>query len=66
VIVKENIYTLVLWYQSAIKCRDYLKKSNDSYWKVFDEFVKSYEERLRNINEDIDVLAYFGEQNAID
>lgn len=58
---KENIYTLVLWYQSALKCRDYLKKNNDSYWKVFDEFVKSYEDRLKNINEDIDVLSYFGE-----
>ena len=61
---KENIYTLVMWYRAAQKQRDYLRAKKDERWLIFEEFVKSYEERLKDINQDIDVLNYFGEPNA--
>ena len=53
-----------MWYRAAQKQRDYLRAKRDERWAIFEEFVKSYEERLKDINQDIDVLNYFGEPNA--
>ena len=53
-----------MWYRAAQKQRDYLRANKDEHWAIFEEFVKSYEERLKDINQDIDVLNYFGEPNA--
>mgnify|MGYP003344519741 CR=1 FL=1 len=56
---KENIYTLVMWYNAAQKQRDYLRAKKDERWEIFEEFRRSYEERLKDINQDIDVMEYF-------
>ncbi len=61
----ENIYTLVMWYEAAKKQLEWLRKSNNrALIEAYKEIVASYEDRFRNLNEDIDVMAYFGEQNA--
>ena len=65
-IVKENIYTLAMAYSLAKRQLDYYRKTNERYFvKMYEGIVYSFEERFRNINEDIDLLAYFGEPNAI-
>jgi hypothetical protein len=61
----ENIYTLVMWYEAAKKQLEWLRKSNNrALIEAYKEIVLSYEARFRQLNEDIDVMAYFGEQNA--
>ena len=61
----ENIYTLVMWYEAAKKQLEWLRKSdNRALIEAYKEIVLSYEQRFRDLNEDIDVMAYFGEQNA--
>jgi hypothetical protein len=61
----ENIYTLVMWYEAAKKQLEWLRKSdNRALIEAYKEIVASYEARFRQLNEDIDVMAYFGEQNA--
>lgn len=60
----ENIYTLVMWYSCCKKQHAYLKAKKSPMASVFKEFLLSYEQRFRDLNEDIDVIAYFGEQNA--
>ena len=64
-IVKENIYTLALAYNIAKKQLEFYKKTANRYYaSMYQGIVYSFEERFRNINEDIDVLSYFGESNA--
>jgi hypothetical protein len=61
----ENVYTLMMWYIQAKKQLEWLRKSNNrALIEAYKEIIRSYEDRFRNLNEDIDVLAYFGEQNA--
>ena len=61
-IIKENIYTLALAYGLAKKQLEFYKKNDNRYYvSLYKGIVFSYEERFRNLNEDIDVLAYFGE-----
>lgn len=61
----ENIYTLVMWYEAAKKQLEWLRKGdNRALIEAYKEIVLSYEDRFRQLNEDIDVMAYFGEQNA--
>jgi hypothetical protein len=61
-IVKENIYTLALAYSIAKKQLEFYKKNKNRYYAdMYKEIVYSFEERFRNINEDIDLLSYFGE-----
>ena len=60
----ENVYTLAMWYSACKQQHAYLKAKKDPMASVFKELVLSYEERFKNLNEDIDVMAYFGEQNA--
>ena len=61
----ENIYTLVMWYEAAKKQLEWLRKGNNrALIEAYKEIVLSYEQRFRDLNEDIDVMAYFGEQNA--
>jgi len=61
----ENIYTLVMWYEAAKKQLKWLRKSNNrALIEAYKEIVASYEGRLKNLNGDMDVLSYFGEQNA--
>ena len=65
-IVKENIYTLAMAYGIAKKQLAYHRKTEQRYFaKMYEGIVYSFEERFRNINEDIDLLSYFGEPNAI-
>ena len=65
-IVKENIYTLAMAYGLAKKQLAYYRKTENSYFvKMYEGIVYSFEERFRNINEDIDLLSYFGENHAI-
>jgi uncharacterized protein YhfF len=65
-IVKENIYTLALAYGIAKKQLAYYRKTEQRYFaKMYEGIVYSFEERFRNINEDIDLLSYFGENDAI-
>lgn len=65
-IVKENIYTLAMAYGIAKKQLAYYRKTNNRYFvKMYEGIIISFEERFRNINEDIDLLSYFGEPNAI-
>ena len=65
-IVKENIYTLALAYGIAKKQLEFYKKNGNRYYSsMYKGIVYSFEERFKDLNEDIDVLAYFGEQNAI-
>jgi hypothetical protein len=64
-IVKENIYTLALAYGIAKKQLEFYKKNGNRYYvSLYKGIVYSFEERFKNLNEDIDVLAYFGETNA--
>ncbi|MEN9670997.1 MAG: hypothetical protein RL018_1274 [Pseudomonadota bacterium] len=64
-IVKENIYTLALAYGLAKKQLEFYKKNGNRYYvSLYKGIVYSFEERFKNINEDIDLLAYFGETNA--
>ena len=61
----ENIYILVMWYEAAKKQLEWLRKGdNRALIEAYKEIILSYEARFRNLNEDIDVMAYFGEQNA--
>ena len=61
----ENVYTLVLWYNQAKKQLEWLRKSNNrALIEAYKEIILSYEDRFRNLNQDMDVLAYFGERNA--
>ena len=61
----ENVYTLVMWYTQAKKQLEWLRKGNNrALIEAYKEIVLSYEDRFRQLNEDIDVMAYFGEQNA--
>jgi hypothetical protein len=61
-IVKENIYTLAMAYGIAKKQLDYYKKTNNRYYvSLYKGIVLSFEERFRDINQDIDLLSYFGE-----
>ena len=63
-IVKENIYTLALAYTIAKRQLEFYKKNKNRYYvSLYKGIVCSFEERFRNLNEDIDVLAYFGENN---
>jgi hypothetical protein len=64
-IVKENIYTLALAYGIAKKQLEFYKKNGNRYYvSLYKGIVYSFEERFKNLNEDIDLLAYFGETNA--
>jgi len=64
-IVKENIYTLAMAYSLAKRQLEFYKKNKDRYYAdMYKGIVYSFEERFRNLNEDIDVLAYFGEADA--
>ena len=61
-IVKENIYTLAMAYSLAKRQLDYYRKTKERYFaKMYEGIGYSFEVRFRNINEDIDLLAYFGE-----
>jgi hypothetical protein len=61
----ENIYTLVMWYEAAKKQKAWLQKNNNrALMLAYKEIIASYEQRFKAINEDIDILSYFGEQNA--
>lgn len=63
-IVKENIYTLALAYSVAKKQLEFYKENGNSYHaSMYKGIVYSFEERFKDLNEDIDVLAYFGEVN---
>ena len=54
-----------MWYTQAKKQLEWLRKSNNrALIEAYKEIILSYEDRFRNLNEDIDVMAYFGEQNA--
>ena len=65
-LVKENIYTLAMAYGLAKKQLAYYRKTNNRYFvKMYEGIILSFEERFRNLNEDIDLLSYFGEPNAI-
>ena len=64
-IVKENIYVLAMAYGLAKRQLAYYKKNSNRYYaSMYKGIVYSFEERFKNLNEDIDVLAYFGENNA--
>ena len=64
-IVKENIYTLALAYSLAKKQLEFYQKNGNRYHaSMYKGIVYSFEERFKDLNEDIDVLAYFGESNA--
>lgn len=61
-IVRENIYTLAMAYELAKKQLAYYKKHDNRYYvSLYKGIVFSFEERFRNLNEDIDLLSYFGE-----
>lgn len=65
-IVKENIYTLAMAYGLAKKQLAYYRKTENRYFvKMYEGIILSFEERFRNLNEDIDLLSYFGEPDAI-
>ena len=62
----ENIYTLAMAYSLAKRSHDYYRKTNNRYFaKMYEGIILSFEERFRDLNRDIDVMAYFGEQNAV-
>ena len=64
-IVKENIYTLALAYGIAKKQLEFYKKNGNRYYvSLYKGIVYSFEERFKDLNHDIDLLAYFGEANA--
>jgi hypothetical protein len=59
---KENIYTLALAYGLARRQLEFYKKNGNRYYvSLYRGVVLSFEERFKDLNEDIDVLAYFGE-----
>lgn len=61
-IVKENIYTLAMAYGLAKKQLEFYKKNKDGYnVSLYKGIVFSFEERFKNLNQDIDLLSYFGE-----
>ena len=61
----ENVYTLAMAYGLAKRAHAYYRKTNNRYFgKMYAGIILSFEDRFRNLNEDIDVLSYFGEQNA--
>jgi uncharacterized protein YhfF len=61
-IVKENIYTLAMAYGLAKRQLAYYRKTKQRYFaKMYEGIIISFEERFKNINEDIDLLSYFGE-----
>ena len=62
----ENVYTLAMAYGIAKKQLAYYRKTENRYFaKMYEGIVLSFEDRFRNLNEDIDLLSYFGEPNAI-
>ena len=62
----ENVYTLAMAYGIAKKQLAYYRKTENRYFaKMYEGIVSSFEDRFRNLNEDIDLLSYFGEPNAI-
>lgn len=62
----ENVYTLAMAYGLAQKQLAYYRKTENRYFvKMYEGIILSFEERFRNLNEDIDLLSYFGEPNAI-
>lgn len=64
-IVKENIYTLAMAYGLAKRQLAYYQKNGNRYYvSLYKGIVYSFEERFKNLNEDIDLLAYFGESSA--
>ena len=64
-IVKENIYTLAMAYGLAKRQLEFYKKNGNRYYvSLYKGIVYSFEERFKDLNEDIDVLSYFGEHNA--
>ena len=61
----ENVYTLAMAFGLAKRQLDYYRKTNNRYFaKMYEGIVYSFEERFRNLNQDIDVMSYFGDQNA--
>jgi hypothetical protein len=57
---KENVYTLVMWYSAAKKQLEWLRKNNNrALIEAYKEIIRSYEDRFRAINEDIDVMSFF-------
>ena len=52
-----------LWH-SKKQLEFYKKNGNRYYVSLYKGIVYSFEERFRDLNEDIDVLSYFGEANA--
>lgn len=63
--IKENIYVLAMAYGLAKRQLEFYKKNGDRYYaSMYKGIVYSFEERFKNINEDIDVMAYFGDSNA--
>jgi len=65
-IVKENIYTLAMAYGLAKRQLEFYKKNGDRYYvSLYKGIVYSFEERFKDLNKDIDVLSYFGENHAI-
>jgi len=62
-IVKENIYNLALAYSIAKRQLTLYKSNGNRYYaNMYKGIVYSFEERFRDLNKDIDVLAYFGEK----
>jgi hypothetical protein len=54
-----------MWYEAAKKQKAWLQKNNNrALMLAYKEIIASYEQRFKAINEDIDILSYFGEQNA--
>lgn len=64
-IVRENIYTLAMAYGIAKRQFEFYKKRKNRYYAdMYKGIVYSFEERFRNLNEDIDVLSYFERQDV--
>jgi len=64
-LVKENIYTLALAYSIAKRQLEFYKKTGNRYYvSLYKGIVYSFEDRFRSLNEDIDVLSYFGESHV--
>ena len=62
----ENVYTLAMAYGLAKKQLAYYRKTENRYFaKMYEGIIFSFEDRFRNLNEDIDLLSYYGEPNAI-
>ena len=62
---KENIYVLAMAYGLAKRQLELYKNNKNRYYaSMYKGIVYSFEERFRNLNEDIDVLEYFGKSNA--